>query len=353
MRTKNYILIVLVALTSALLSAQTIEANQYVIWGIGDDQINIPAGSVITEAVLTIENVAPQYTPLSIHLLDNTEKGLQVGTDAGTGDYFDSYGVSLSGVYENGNYVCRLSQNDSLSPMRSIFPSPASVTLADSTTVQLSSAVLELMDYAGNGRGLGIGIDNGNTAVSYQSISLNITLKVYQGQASSQMLAFAFPQASINSLLGSEKPDFNGDGKSDILWRNATGSYLVQLVDGVNTIGRGMVGGDLALDVLGFGDFNNDNKTDILWRNAATGSCLVQLMDGVNTIGRGMIGGDLTWNAVGVVDFNGDGKSDILWRKNTTGSCLVQLMDGVNTLGRGTIGGDLTWDAIVLYSLRQ
>jgi pimeloyl-ACP methyl ester carboxylesterase len=176
----------------AFLSAQTIEANQYVIWGIGDDEIAIPAGSVITEAVLTITNVAPQNTPLYIHLLDNTEKGLQIGTDDGTGDSFISYGVLLSGTYENGNYVCRFSQNDLLSPIRTIFPSPTSVTLADASTVQLSSAFLELMDYVGNGRGFGIGIDNGNnTSYSIDTLKLELTIRSYTTQTS-QTLVFTY-----------------------------------------------------------------------------------------------------------------------------------------------------------------
>jgi hypothetical protein len=140
-------------------------------------------------------------------------------------------------------------------------------------------------------------------------------------------------------------PDFNGDGKTDILWRNtATGSCLIQLMNGTSTISRGTIGGDLTWEVAGLGDFNNDGKTDILWRKTTTGSCLIQLMNGVSTMSRGTVGGDLTWEPWGPADFNGDNKADILWRKTTTGSCLIQLMNGVSTISRGTVGGDLTWE---------
>jgi hypothetical protein len=150
-------------------------------------------------------------------------------------------------------------------------------------------------------------------------------------------------------LLGSETPDFNGDGKTDILWRRSTtGSCLIQLMNGTSTIIRGTVGGDLTWEIIGLGDFNYDNHTDILWRKMTTGSCLIQLMDGVSTIGRGIIGGDLTWEVVELGDFDNDGKDDILWRRTTTGSCLIQLMNGISTKARGTIGGDLTWEVVEL-----
>jgi hypothetical protein len=150
-----------------------------------------------------------------------------------------------------------------------------------------------------------------------------------------------------NVALSDFCPDFNGDGKDDILWRRTTtGSCLIQLMDGISTKGRCSIGGDLTWEVVGIDDFDNDGKDDILWRKTTTGSCLIQLMNGVSTISRGTIGGDLTWEVVGLGDFNYDNHTDILWRKTTTGSCLIQLMDGVSTIGRGTIGGDLTWEVV-------
>jgi hypothetical protein len=193
MKTKRWFFITLLVLIPAFLSAQTIEANQYAIWGIDDNKINIPTGSIITEAVLTIQNVAPQNASLYVHLLDNTKKGIEIGTNAGSGDYFNSCGILLSGTYEKGNYVCRFSQNNNpQSPIRAIFPSPTSVTLADSSTVQLSSALLELMDYAGNGRGFGIGIDSAeNAPFTFSSLTLKLTVSSYQGQPAEQFLTFS------------------------------------------------------------------------------------------------------------------------------------------------------------------
>jgi hypothetical protein len=120
--------------------------------------------------------------------------------------------------------------------------------------------------------------------------------------------------------------DFIGDGKSDILWRNrATGENMIwksaskagqQDIDSV---------GDPQWQVAGVGDFNGDGRSDILWRNLATGA---------NSIWRsaskaGYMGvssvTDLHWQVAGVGDFNGDGKSDILWRNLATGANSIWM----------------------------
>jgi hypothetical protein len=71
------------------------------------------------------------------------------------------------------------------------------MTLAGGSTVSFSSSLLELMDYAGNGRGLGIGIDSAaGEEVVFDSVKLDVTVKTYQGTASSQTLSLAFSEAS-------------------------------------------------------------------------------------------------------------------------------------------------------------
>jgi hypothetical protein len=170
--------IILFAMTSAFIGAVILHTNQYTIWGIDEGQIVIPAGSIITEAVLTITAVGPENTSFYVHLLDNAKAGCKAGIDTKGGDFFAPHGVMLCVTYENGNYVCRFSQNNAPSPIRAIFPEPTSITLGDSTTVLLSSAVLELMDYIGNGKGIGIGIDPGDvTNLTITGLKLNITLQ--------------------------------------------------------------------------------------------------------------------------------------------------------------------------------
>lgn len=191
MRTKRYIIIAMLALTPAVLSARTIQANQYVIWGIGNDEINIPSGSILTEAVLTIKTISPRNAPLKVHLLDNTRKGIELGIDNSDIDFFNGSGTLLSGSYQGGNYICQLSQNDNPdAPIHVLFPSPASVTLADASTVQLSSSILELMDYIGNGGGFGIGIDSDGAQIQFSDIQLDLTVCSFSSQTTPRLYTF-------------------------------------------------------------------------------------------------------------------------------------------------------------------
>ena len=80
-------------------------------------------------------------------------------------------------------------------------------------------------------------------------------------------------------------------------------------------------------------DFNGDGKSDILWRN--TGGALVDwTMNGSQiTAGQALtyqgnpVGLDSSWTVAGIGDFNGDGKSDILWR-DTDGALVDWTMNG-------------------------
>ena len=77
-------------------------------------------------------------------------------------------------------------------------------------------------------------------------------------------------------------------------------------------------------------DFNGDGKTDILWRNKSTGQNIVWYMNGAtySSYAGFMQVADSNWQIVGTGDFNGDGKTDILWRNKTTGQNVVWYMNG-------------------------
>lgn len=185
---KNFVLL---AVLSFAVSARTITSDQFIIWGIGDNQIVIPSGGVITEAVLTIVGVSGTVSGLSIHLLDDTNSGLEVGTDLSGQNFFSGFGVPLSGDSVSGNYVCTFSKNnDAASSIWSVFSSPSVVQLADLSSVQMTSSLLWLNDYAGSGRGFGIGIDPGNASFSFRSMTLVLTIKNYQGAVLTSKLTY-------------------------------------------------------------------------------------------------------------------------------------------------------------------
>ncbi len=130
--------------------------------------------------------------------------------------------------------------------------------------------------------------------------------------------------------------DFNGNGKSDILWRNmSNGIVYTWLMNGINIAS----GGSLATlgdewQIESMGDFNGDDNTDIVWRNTSTGMVYIWLMGGATVANSGSpatLGHE--WQIESIGDFNGDGRSDIMWRNTSTGMVYTWFMNGANIAG--------------------
>ncbi|GEM_PF-3282723 len=156
------------------------------------------------------------------------------------------------------------------------------------------------------------------------------------------------------------QPDFNQDGKRDILWRNSsTGQLAIWLMDGPNygsSTSPGTVS-DLNWQIVDTADFNQDGKTDILWRDSSTGQLAIWLMDGPNYSSSTSPGtvSNLNWQIVDTADFNQDGKPDILWRDSSTGQLAIWLMDGPNygsSTSPGTVS-DLNWQIVDTADFNQ
>jgi hypothetical protein len=132
--------------------------------------------------------------------------------------------------------------------------------------------------------------------------------------------------------------DFDGDGQTDILWRNAAdGNNLVWVMNGIRLFREAPLPpvADTNWKIVAAGAFDGDAGPDIAWRNAATGENGVWLMDGTTVVGGAVLPGvaDLNWNIVGVGDFNAMGKSDILWRNQATGDNVVWFMNDTTVTG--------------------
>ncbi len=116
--------------------------------------------------------------------------------------------------------------------------------------------------------------------------------------------------------------DFNGDAKSDLLWRDAGGNVAAWLMNSASIIAQGSVGNFTnAGAIVGQRDFNLDGKADLLVRDSA-GNTSIWLMNGTqaipatiraNPLSLGMV--PPSFSVVGTGDFNGDGLGDILWQE--------------------------------------
>ena len=118
-------------------------------------------------------------------------------------------------------------------------------------------------------------------------------------------------------------PDFDGDGRDDILWRNfdtgvvsnwlgtESGGWLINDANALDPWAHG--------HLAAVGDFNGDGRDDTLWRDNE------EIFLGLTDPGGAhyfywnlgfVVEVPDTWQVIGAGDFDGDGRDDILWGSN-------------------------------------
>jgi VCBS repeat-containing protein len=173
---------------------------------------------------------------------------------------------------------------------------------------------------------------NGLVELSYNVIDGN-------GGSTNATQSFTIAEAPAIKHAG----DFDGDGKSEILWRNNDGSVAIWQLDGTSdfTITSAPIIGSTASapkdwKIADTGDFDGDGKSEILWRNN-DGSVAIWKLDGTSdfTIDTAPIIGSAAsaptdWKISGTGDFDGDGKSEILWYNNNDHRVAIWKLDGTS-----------------------
>lgn len=141
--------------------------------------------------------------------------------------------------------------------------------------------------------------------------------------------------------------DFNGDGISDILMRDPAGNFGYQVVYGSNVMvwhptpgsalaAGGALSSDPSWSVVGVGDFNRDGISDVMLRNAS-GSMGYQVISNDTMIWHptpasalsagGAVSSNPSYSVVGIGDFNRDGAPDVMTR-NSAGLIGYQAISG-------------------------
>jgi hypothetical protein len=163
--------------------------------------------------------------------------------------------------------------------------------------------------------------------------------------------------SGASNLLGTLPPeirvesfgDFNGDGKTDIFWRN----YAAQKVGFWLSNATGLSSDVTPLSTVvsgeeqlaGIGDLDGDGKQDLIWRNLVTRQVSYWLMDGAtvrsSSIDPTLMGSE--WSFVGAVDLNRDRKADFVWRNTATQDVAFWTMNGVTKLATSQYGLPMGW----------
>jgi autotransporter-associated beta strand protein len=159
-------------------------------------------------------------------------------------------------------------------------------------------------------------------------IKNSVTLDTVEGHA-----AMAYPG------------DLNGDGKSDILWRDYTNGQVTLWIMGDDgkphlngpptpaddNITRGEcpgVSGTLNWQVANLSDADGNGKSDVIWKDARNNRLTYWTMNGaaISAAIQENKSLDVVWRLVGVGDLNGDKQTDVVWRHEASGAVQAWLM---------------------------
>jgi cyclophilin family peptidyl-prolyl cis-trans isomerase len=168
-------------------------------------------------------------------------------------------------------------------------------------------------DFNGDGRDDVAGISSNN--VWWAGLAKSDSI----GFTNSRMGAWA-PTLDFKSI---QTGDFDGDEQTDIAGLSTTGTWvgLVGKSTGgweSKTLGTWSPTLNFTDDILS-GDFNGDGRTDIAGRAASGTWYLATANSGTVGFTNSILGGwstSVSWSSVNVGDFNGDGKADIVARSN-------------------------------------
>ena len=171
-----------------------------------------------------------------------------------------------------------------------------------------------------------------------------LTLTGFAGQLQASAAQGGGVQLTV-AVATDARNDFDGDGCSDLLWRNDAGTLSEWTGHTSGGFAWNPFGGfDVATSwkIVGTGDFNGDGRDDLIWRQDGTGKVMEWL---------GQQNGGFAWNTEfdlatsfqleGVGDFNGDGFDDLLWR------------DGSGTLSEwlGQPNGGFEWNPFGAFNV--
>ena len=141
--------------------------------------------------------------------------------------------------------------------------------------------------------------------------------------------------------------DADGDGRADLVWRNKlTGEIKIWLMNGVTVVSQGSsIAVPTNYHILGTGDFDGDFKGDILFRSDA-GALSIMYMNGTTlrttqVPSIGSVGANYIFKGIG--DFDADGKADVLWQDSSTNALVVWKGNNGVMVAKTLAAPDPTW----------
>jgi len=143
--------------------------------------------------------------------------------------------------------------------------------------------------------------------------------------------------------------DMDGDGRADVLWRNAsTGTNEVWLMRGLTYSVIPLPSRAVRYRVAAFRDFSGDGRADVLFHDRATGESAAWVLGPSGWVSSLAVPGAPTGTRlVAVGDVDGDRSPDFIWSNSTTRALDAWLLRGVTpravvSLGTGPVGASIS-----------
>jgi Alpha/beta hydrolase domain/FG-GAP-like repeat len=133
------------------------------------------------------------------------------------------------------------------------------------------------------------------------------------------------------------------DGKGNIFWQDGSNNYAIWNVNGSQVTANMLGNVPSNWTLAGVGDFNGDGFTDILWRDATDGAVAIWFLNGtaMDSV-AGFSGVPANFQIAQTGDYNGDGKTDILWNDGS-GHYAAWFMEGASIASTASLGAVTGW----------
>jgi hypothetical protein len=154
----------------------------------------------------------------------------------------------------------------------------------------------------------------------------------------------AGPQGDYRNWQVNTFADFDRDGDLDMFWQHTNGTTVIWEMQGLSFKSGSVLPNVPVLDwyFSGVGDFNGDRNLEFLWRNINGTLVTWEIQDFklksgkvlANNVGPAGYSG---WTVQAVTDFDNDGDSDILWSKKGSPDLMVLWEMQAGQFNRGTL----------------
>jgi uncharacterized protein DUF4394/VCBS repeat protein len=120
--------------------------------------------------------------------------------------------------------------------------------------------------------------------------------------------------------------DFDGDGDDDVVLQHEEGAVTIwEMAGGNYERNHNLPSVDPAWQIAGTGDFDRDGDDDIVWRHDGGAVTIWEMQDSAFVVNHNLGVVPTSWQIADTGDFDADGDADILWRHDEGGVTIWEI----------------------------